>query len=112
MEWKITIQGTYGASMNAFWQVLSRYRLLENFNAVRRERERNGNEAEQEWVQGHRPVTVKRALIGLKVCWKLSTIIKLNSASWLVNNKIMGKNHIRRIYISCTFWKTISAFVD
>ena len=39
----------------------------------------------------HRPVIVKRALIGSKGGWKLSTVFKLKSVSGLVNNKNMGK---------------------
>ena len=42
-------------------------------------------------VSGHRLVIVKRAVIGSKGGWKLSTIFMLYSVSSLVNNKITGK---------------------
>ena len=62
---------------------------------------------------GHRPVIVKRALIGSKGGWKLSTIFKLKSAPRLVNNKITGKNHIyfTNIYL-LHLLKHLSAFDD
>ena len=56
----------------------------------------------------HRPVIVKSALTGSNGEWKLSTIFKLKSASWLVNNEITGKKSYLDIYICCTFWNNIS----
>ena len=53
-------------------------------------------------VYGQRPVIVKRTQIDSKGGWKFSTIFKLKSASWLVNNKITGKkSYLLDGYIFC-----------
>ena len=58
-------------------------------------------------VYGHRPVIVKRTQIGSKGGWKFSTIFKLKSASWLVNNKITGKkSYLLDGYIFAAFFET------
>ena len=59
---------------------------------------------------GHRPVNVKRAVIGLKGGWKLSTIflscMVYNDWSIIKTRKYIV--FIRRVYLCCTFWNNIS----
>ena len=58
-------------------------------------------------VCNHRPVIVKRVLIGSKGGWKLSTIFKMKSVSWLVNNKITGKkSYLLDRYIFAALFET------
>ena len=63
---------------------------------------------------GHRPVIVKRALIGSKGGWTLSTIFMLKSVSWMFNNKITRKySYLLDWYIFAALLKQhITAFVD
>ena len=65
------------------------------------------HEIEKSCVIGHRPVLVKRALIGSKGGWKLSTIFTLKSVSWLVKNKITGKySYLLDGYIFAALFET------
>ena len=63
---------------------------------------------------GHRPVIVKRALIGSKGGWKLSTIsVYVEKCSDWSIIKLRESIFTRRVYICCTFFKQhITAFVD
>ena len=57
---------------------------------------------------GHRPVNVKRAVIGSKGGWKLSTIFLSCKVfhDWSIIK--LGNVFIRRVYLCCTFWNNIS----
>ena len=58
---------------------------------------------------GYRPVIVKSALIGSNGGLKLSTIFKLKSASWLVNNEITEKkSYLLDGYIFAAIFETTS----
>ena len=56
-------------------------------------------------VCNHRPVIVKRILIGSKGGWKLSTIFKMKSVSWLVNNT-GKKSYLLDGYIFAALFET------
>ena len=57
------------------------------------------------YAVGHRPVIVKRAVIGSKGGWKLSTIfLSCKVFHELVNNKTRKYIvFIRQVYLCCTF---------
>ena len=67
------------------------------------------------YTVGHRPVIVKKALIGSKGGWKLSTIFLSCKVfhDWSIIKLWKYNVFIRWVYLRCTFLKQhLIAFVD